>query len=123
MSALRVSGLSIARAGLPVVSGVDLRIGRIASSGCGLHSGALPSSPPVYSGLPVPRCAVMTTMILIQPDELAQRLTAGERTVLLDVRWALGDPHGREHYQEGHLPGAVFVDLDGELAAPATPLH
>jgi thiosulfate/3-mercaptopyruvate sulfurtransferase len=38
--------------------------------------------------------------------------------VLLDVRWALGDPHGHEHYLAGHLPGAVFVDLDAELADP-----
>lgn len=38
--------------------------------------------------------------------------------VLLDVRWALGDPHGRDHYLAGHLPGAVYVDLDRELAAP-----
>ena len=38
--------------------------------------------------------------------------------MLLDVRWALGDPHGREHYLAAHLPGAVFVDLDTELADP-----
>ncbi|WP_138732607.1 sulfurtransferase [Modestobacter excelsi] len=38
--------------------------------------------------------------------------------VLLDVRWALGDPHGREQHLAGHLPGAVFVDLETELAAP-----
>jgi len=47
--------------------------------------------------------------------------TAGPRTVLLDVRWALGDPHGREHYLAEHLPGAVFVDLATELAGPADP--
>jgi thiosulfate/3-mercaptopyruvate sulfurtransferase len=41
--------------------------------------------------------------------------------VLLDVRWALGDDRGRERYLEGHLPGAVFVDLDTELAGPASP--
>ena len=41
--------------------------------------------------------------------------------VLLDVRWALGDPHGRERYRAGHLPGAVFVDLDAELSAPPSP--
>ncbi len=41
-----------------------------------------------------------------------------ERVVLLDVRWALGDPNGHAHYLEGHLPGAVYVDLDTELAAP-----
>jgi thiosulfate/3-mercaptopyruvate sulfurtransferase len=48
----------------------------------------------------------------------AQLLAAPRRPVLLDVRWALGDPHGREHYLAGHLPGAVFVDLDAELADP-----
>jgi len=40
------------------------------------------------------------------------------RTVLLDVRWALGDARGRESYLAGHLPGAVFVDLESELADP-----
>jgi thiosulfate/3-mercaptopyruvate sulfurtransferase len=48
----------------------------------------------------------------------AELLAAPQRPVLLDVRWALGDPHGREHYLAGHLPGAVFVDLDAELADP-----
>ncbi|SNS83882.1 thiosulfate/3-mercaptopyruvate sulfurtransferase [Geodermatophilus saharensis] len=48
----------------------------------------------------------------------AVELLAGPRPVLLDVRWALGDPHGRERYLAGHLPGAVFVDLETELAAP-----
>ena len=58
---------------------------------------------------------------LITVQTLAARFSAGQRTVVLDVRWALGDPHGREHYLEGHLPGAVFVDLSTELATPATP--
>ncbi len=48
-------------------------------------------------------------------------MTSGERTVLLDVRWALGDPHGREHYLAAHIPGAVYVDLPTQLAAPADP--
>lgn len=56
---------------------------------------------------------------LMDVDTLAARLAAGHRTVMLDVRWALGDPRGREHYLQGHLPGAVFVDLAKELAAPA----
>lgn len=56
---------------------------------------------------------------LMDVDTLAARRAAGERTVMLDVRWALGDPRGREHYLKGHLPGAVFVDLATELAAPA----
>lgn len=47
---------------------------------------------------------------------------AGERSVhLLDVRWALDGSTGRHAYLEGHLPGAVYIDLDTELAAPATP--
>ncbi|MEQ4518543.1 sulfurtransferase [Pseudarthrobacter sp. B907] len=56
---------------------------------------------------------------LMTVGELKGRLDSGARTVLLDVRWALGDPHGREHYLQAHLPGAVFVDLAIELAGPA----
>ena len=48
----------------------------------------------------------------------AELLAAEERPVLLDVRWALGDDRGREKYLAGHLPGAVFVDLEIELADP-----
>ncbi|EHM29362.1 putative thiosulfate sulfurtransferase [Streptomyces sp. W007] len=39
--------------------------------------------------------------------------------MLLDVRWQLGGPNGRPDYEAGHLPGAVYVDLDTELAGPA----
>jgi 3-mercaptopyruvate sulfurtransferase SseA len=48
----------------------------------------------------------------------AAALLSGGPVVLLDVRWALGDDRGRERYLDGHLPGAVFVDLEAELAAP-----
>jgi thiosulfate/3-mercaptopyruvate sulfurtransferase len=37
---------------------------------------------------------------------------------VLDVRWRLGGPPGRADYEAGHLPGAVYVDLDTELAEP-----
>ncbi|ATG55703.1 sulfurtransferase [Brachybacterium ginsengisoli] len=40
---------------------------------------------------------------------------------LLDVRWALDGSKGHSTYLAGHLPGAVYVDLDTELAAPARP--
>jgi thiosulfate/3-mercaptopyruvate sulfurtransferase len=40
---------------------------------------------------------------------------------LLDVRWTLGAADNREQYRAGHLPGAVYVDLDHELAEPPTP--
>lgn len=35
-----------------------------------------------------------------------------------DVRWALGGPSGRERYDSGHLPGAVFLDAEHELSSP-----
>jgi thiosulfate/3-mercaptopyruvate sulfurtransferase len=41
--------------------------------------------------------------------------------VLADVRWYLDGRSGRAAYDAGHLPGAVFVDLDRWLAAHATP--
>ena len=53
--------------------------------------------------------------------ELRELLASDAPPVVLDVRWALGDPHGRDHYAEGHIPGAVYVDLDTELAAPPSP--
>lgn len=59
--------------------------------------------------------------VLVTVDELRAEL-AGERPpLLLDVRWALGDPDGRKHYADAHIPGALYVDLDTELAAPARP--
>jgi thiosulfate/3-mercaptopyruvate sulfurtransferase len=48
----------------------------------------------------------------------AELLASEGPVVLLDVRWALGDDRGRERYLEGHLPDAVFVDLETELADP-----
>lgn len=59
----------------------------------------------------------------IKPADLAARLGEGVRTVLLDVRWALGDLHGHAQYLAGHLPNAVYVDLPSELAAPAGPVR
>ncbi|WP_350348806.1 sulfurtransferase [Agromyces sp. G08B096] len=59
--------------------------------------------------------------ILIDADELAARLAEhperrGARTVVLDVRWSLQQPDGRDAHRAGHIPGAVYVDLDTELA-------
>ncbi|MFE2020990.1 sulfurtransferase [Streptomyces sp. NPDC059499] len=46
--------------------------------------------------------------------------SAGPRPpVLLDIRWQLGGPHGRPDYEAGHIPGAVYIDLDAELAGQA----
>jgi thiosulfate/3-mercaptopyruvate sulfurtransferase len=55
---------------------------------------------------------------LISPESLAARL--GEPDLrIADVRWYLGEPErGRQDYAPGHIPGAIFVDLDHDLAAP-----
>src|SRR5215210_8021177 len=44
-----------------------------------------------------------------------------DEIVLADVRWYLDGSSGRAAYEAGHLPEAVFVDLEAWLAAPASP--
>ncbi len=39
-----------------------------------------------------------------------------DRVVLADVRWYLDGRSGRAAYEAGHIPGAVFVDLDAVLS-------
>ncbi|MFG3300827.1 sulfurtransferase [Micromonospora chersina] len=56
-----------------------------------------------------------TEDLLVEPDRLAAELDRADPPTLLDVRWRLAGPPGREDYLVGHLPGAVFVDLDTEL--------
>jgi thiosulfate/3-mercaptopyruvate sulfurtransferase len=48
---------------------------------------------------------------------------ADPNVVVADVRWYLAGKHGADEYARGHIPGAVFVDLDRELARhdPASP--
>ncbi|MEU5400303.1 sulfurtransferase [Streptomyces sp. NPDC005963] len=55
---------------------------------------------------------------IISADDLAAELAGEQPPVLLDVRYQLGGPHGRDAYDAGHIPGAVFIDLDAELASP-----
>ena len=55
--------------------------------------------------------------ILITADELATALDSTAPPVVLDVRWRLDRPDGRPDYRTGHIPGAVYVDLDRELAS------
>jgi len=60
--------------------------------------------------------------ILISAGDLAARVHDRQgRVVLLDVRWRLGGPPGLDEYRHGHIPGAVYVDLETELADPAQP--
>jgi thiosulfate/3-mercaptopyruvate sulfurtransferase len=50
----------------------------------------------------------------------ADPLVRSPDVVLADARWYLDGRSGREAYLAGHLPGAVFVDVDHDLAAPRT---
>ena len=52
---------------------------------------------------------------------VARALAGTAPPVLLDVRWQLGGPPGIESYRAGHLPGAVFADLDADLAGGPGP--
>jgi len=51
----------------------------------------------------------------------SRRAAASDGVTLLDVRWSLSGPAGRDEYATGHLPSARFVDLDHQLAAPVAP--
>jgi thiosulfate/3-mercaptopyruvate sulfurtransferase len=55
---------------------------------------------------------------LVGVARLRELLASGESVTLLDVRWTLGGPPGRLAYSRGHLPGAVYVDLDRDLSDP-----
>jgi thiosulfate/3-mercaptopyruvate sulfurtransferase len=55
---------------------------------------------------------------LIDVAELADRLAGPSAPIVLDVRWRLGGPPGRDEYLNGHIPGAVFLDLDEQLTGP-----
>ena len=57
---------------------------------------------------------------------LAAALASDTPPVVVDVRWYLTPPgaeprSGRAAYETGHIPGAVFVDLDADLAGPPGP--
>ncbi|MFD7819562.1 sulfurtransferase [Streptomyces sp. NPDC059785] len=55
---------------------------------------------------------------IISASELAAALAGPNPPVLLDVRYELGRPNLRPEYEKAHVPGAVFIDLNAELAGP-----
>jgi thiosulfate/3-mercaptopyruvate sulfurtransferase len=59
--------------------------------------------------------------LLVSVESLAADLATGPRPVVLDVRWYLGGPPGLDSYRRGHVPTAVFTDLDRVLAGPPGP--
>ena len=60
-------------------------------------------------------------MTLITPEELVALRQTGAGVCLLDVRWRLDAPEGRPAYLDGHIPGAIYVDLEAELTERPDP--
>ena len=52
---------------------------------------------------------------LVSAADLLARL---DDVVVLDVRYRMGGPTGPAEHAAGHVPGAAYVDLDADLAAP-----
>ena len=58
---------------------------------------------------------------LISAEQLLETLD-GPDVRIADTRWYLGEPgRGRKAYEAGHIPGAVYVDLEMHLSAGRGP--
>lgn len=58
---------------------------------------------------------------LVSPEQLMAALAAGERPVIVDCSFDLADVGaGERAFAAGHLPGAVYANLDTDLAGPRT---
>lgn len=62
---------------------------------------------------------MMSTFISV--GELVELQRSDKPVRLLDVRWSLAETNGRPAYEAGHLPGAVYVDLETELSQHGDP--
>lgn len=55
---------------------------------------------------------------LISAQDLANQL-GSDNLVVIDARFSLADPQlGYRQYQEGHIPGAYYLNLDTDLSSP-----
>jgi thiosulfate/3-mercaptopyruvate sulfurtransferase len=58
---------------------------------------------------------------LISANQLEEIINSGEEVLLCDCRFDLVDPlYGKKAYEESHIPGAIYVDLDHDLSGPKT---
>src|SRR5438132_10984858 len=59
------------------------------------------------------------TRPLVDATWLARQPPGSVRIV--DLRWALSGPSASEKYRAGHIPGAVYVDMERDLSRPGGP--
>ena len=58
---------------------------------------------------------------LITANQLEEIINSGENVLLCDCRFDLVNPEaGRKAYEESHMLGAIYVDLDQDLSGPKT---
>ena len=58
------------------------------------------------------------TETIVSAEWLSQQLN-NPQVVIIDCRFALSDPDlGRKQYEEGHIPGAYYLDLNQDLSSP-----
>ena len=59
-----------------------------------------------------------TYTTLISPEQLAALQASGQPHMVFDCSFDLAQPKlGRQQYEQAHIPGAVFADLDQDLSA------
>jgi len=59
------------------------------------------------------------TQPLVDSTWLARQPPGAVRVV--DLRWAMSGPSALEKYRAGHIPGAVYVDMERDLSRPGGP--
>ncbi len=58
---------------------------------------------------------------LITANQLEEIINSGEDVLVCDCRFDLVDPlAGKKAYEEGHIPGAIYVNLDHDLSGEKT---
>jgi thiosulfate/3-mercaptopyruvate sulfurtransferase len=58
---------------------------------------------------------------LITANQLEEIINSGENVLLCDCRFDLADTSaGKKAYEEGHIPAAIYVDLDQDLSGEKT---
>ena len=84
----------------------------------GVSDAATGTSDRPVNGAPPDRPAAALPPV-VAAEEVARWLAGGrDDVVVADVRWYLDGRSGRDAYRAGHVPGAVWVDVDAVLAAP-----